>query len=68
LLLLLLLLLCRDVADFAKQPAADGVSNCFHLIGDGGGRICIIHVALTSSLVNSTEVDLLASVLTMLHM
>eukprot|EP00882_Tetradesmus_deserticola_P013284 GHRQ01014091.1.p1 GENE.GHRQ01014091.1~~GHRQ01014091.1.p1 ORF type:complete len:538 (+),score=152.89 GHRQ01014091.1:624-2237(+) len=46
----------KDVQDFNKQPAADGVSNCFHLTGAGGGRVCIIHVALTSSLVNSTEV------------
>jgi hypothetical protein len=33
LLLLLPLPVCRDVQDFSKQPAADGVSNCFHLIG-----------------------------------
>jgi hypothetical protein len=59
LLLLLLLLPIRDVQDFSKQPAADGVSNCFHLTGAGGGRVCIIHTALTSSLVNSTEVSLL---------
>ncbi|KAF6252248.1 hypothetical protein COO60DRAFT_544594 [Scenedesmus sp. NREL 46B-D3] len=46
----------KDVQDFSKQPAAAGVSNCFHLAGAGGGRVCIIHVALTSSLVNSAEV------------
>jgi hypothetical protein len=46
----------RDVQDFSKQPGQDGVSNCFHLTGAGGGRVCLIHVALTSSLVNSTQV------------
>ncbi|WIA23718.1 hypothetical protein OEZ85_000404 [Tetradesmus obliquus] len=46
----------QDVADIAKQPAQEGVSNCFHLTGAGGGRICIISVALTSSLVNNTAV------------
>uniref|UniRef100_A0A383VEI9 Uncharacterized protein n=1 Tax=Tetradesmus obliquus TaxID=3088 RepID=A0A383VEI9_TETOB len=46
----------QDVADIAKQPAQEGVSNCFHLTGSGGGRICIISVALTSSLVNNTAV------------
>lgn len=47
----------QDVTDFLKLPAADGVSNCFHLSGEGGGRICIIHVALATSLLNSTEVS-----------
>lgn len=46
-----------DVAALLHQPAADGISNCFHLTGAGGGRVCMIHVVLATNLINNTQVN-----------
>uniref|UniRef100_A0A383VEF6 Uncharacterized protein n=1 Tax=Tetradesmus obliquus TaxID=3088 RepID=A0A383VEF6_TETOB len=42
------------VQQLRKLPAAPGQSKCLHLLG--GGRICIVHAALGTALVNNKEV------------
>jgi hypothetical protein len=44
-----------DAAALRALPASEGISNCFHLTGAGGGRVCMVHVVLATSLVNNTE-------------
>jgi hypothetical protein len=39
-----------------QQPVKEGLNNCFHLLGQGGGRICMVEAVLGTNLVNNTEV------------
>jgi hypothetical protein len=39
-----------------QLPAAPGQTYCLHLTGALGGRVCLVHVVLGTSLLNSTEV------------
>ncbi|KAF6266055.1 hypothetical protein COO60DRAFT_640959 [Scenedesmus sp. NREL 46B-D3] len=39
-----------------RQPAKQGLSNCIHLLGRGGGRVCMVEAVLGTNLVNNTEV------------
>lgn len=34
------------VDQLLKLPAAPGQSYCFHLLGPGGGRVCVVHAVL----------------------
>jgi hypothetical protein len=45
------------VAQLQKLPVRPGDSQCIHLRGPSGGRICIVHVVLGSSLVNNKQVS-----------
>ncbi|WIA44222.1 hypothetical protein OEZ86_010534 [Tetradesmus obliquus] len=45
-----------DVAALYNLPAAPGQSKCFHLLGKGGGRVCMVHAVLGSSLVGNSQV------------
>uniref|UniRef100_A0A383VCQ2 Trichome birefringence-like N-terminal domain-containing protein n=1 Tax=Tetradesmus obliquus TaxID=3088 RepID=A0A383VCQ2_TETOB len=45
-----------DVQALYNLPAAPGQSKCFHLLGKGGGRVCMVHAVLGSSLVGNSQV------------
>jgi hypothetical protein len=44
-------------AQLLRQPVKEGLNNCIHLLGDGGGRICMVEAVLGTNLVNNTEVS-----------
>jgi hypothetical protein len=44
------------VQQLYNLPAAPGQSKCFHLLGKGGGRICMVHMVLGTSLVSNSQV------------
>jgi hypothetical protein len=45
-----------DVQQLYNLPAAPGQSKCFHLQGKGGGRVCMVHAVLGTSLVDNSQV------------
>ena len=47
----------QAVEQLKKLPVADGDSQCIQLRGPAGGRICIVHVVLGTSLVNNKQVS-----------
>lgn len=47
--------------ELANLPAAPGQSYCMRLLGPAGGRICMVHVVLGSSLLNNPQVRMCSS-------
>lgn len=54
------------VQQLYNLPAAPGQSKCFHLIGQGGGRVCMLHVVLGEYLVANPSLPS-GGVLPLLH-
>eukprot|EP00878_Enallax_costatus_P004577 GHUV01004818.1.p1 GENE.GHUV01004818.1~~GHUV01004818.1.p1 ORF type:complete len:331 (+),score=42.07 GHUV01004818.1:54-995(+) len=46
----------QAVQELYNLPVSPGQSKCFHLLGDGGGRVCMVHVVLGTSLVNNPQI------------
>jgi hypothetical protein len=40
-----------------RQPVKEGLNNCIHLLGQRGGRVCMVEAVLGTNLVNNTEVS-----------
>jgi hypothetical protein len=45
-----------SVQALQRLPVAPGDSQCIHLRGQGGGRVCIVQVVLGSQLINNNQV------------
>jgi hypothetical protein len=44
-------------AQLLRQPVKEGLNNCIHLLGQAGGRVCMVEAVLGTNLVNNTEVS-----------
>jgi hypothetical protein len=46
-----------SVQALQRLPVAPGDSQCIHLRGSGGGRVCIVQAVLGSQLINNNQVS-----------